>query len=131
MNINTQKVSLVADTFTSLVDCILHVEYPNGMLPPQEVLAKRFNVSRTVLREAIAMMLTRNMLTVRPKIGTKINPQDQWLVLVSQEVMDAAKEAKELLEMLMHIYHHHITDSDLYRAQAAIDTLTKATKAKV
>jgi len=120
-----KSTSLVADTLRTLMDGIIQGEYTTGFLPPQEVLAKKFNVSRTVLREAIAMMHARNMLIIRPKIGTKINPQDQWLVLVSQEVVDAAKEAKEVLEMLMRGYHSHIMDKDLYRAQEVIDTLTK------
>jgi DNA-binding FadR family transcriptional regulator len=41
--------------------------YPDQLLPPQDVLAAEFGVSRTVLREAISRLLARNMVEVRLK----------------------------------------------------------------
>ncbi|MCI0152336.1 FCD domain-containing protein [Paraburkholderia sediminicola] len=55
-------------------------------VPPQDVLAKKYNVSRTVLREVLAMLLARNMLDVRPKIGTHVRPVREWRI-VNEDVL--------------------------------------------
>jgi len=131
MNANRTVVSLVSNTLTSLVDGIIQGEYTSGFLPPQDVLAKKFNVSRTVLREAIAMMLSRNMITVKPKIGTKINPQDQWLVLVPQSHLQIDQEVYETLDMFMSLYRAKGWEGDAAYQRAAKIVETCVTRSKV
>lgn len=64
-----------------LAGTIVARSYPDQLLPPQDVLAAEFGVSRTVLREAISRLLARNMVEVRPKSGTRIVDARQWRVI--------------------------------------------------
>lgn len=49
-----------------------------GKIPPQDVLAKKYKCSRTLLREVLAIMEFLDIISVRPKHGTVINPTSQW-----------------------------------------------------
>ncbi|QUN41452.1 FadR family transcriptional regulator (plasmid) [Burkholderia cenocepacia] len=69
-----------------LAGTIVTRSYPDQLLPPQDVLAAEFGVSRTVLREAISRLLARNMVEVRPKSGTRVVDARQWRV-IDQEVV--------------------------------------------
>ncbi|MGF6807076.1 DNA-binding FadR family transcriptional regulator [Paraburkholderia sp. Clong3] len=68
--------SLVSKVMDGLVSGIVEEKY-GAILPPQDVLSKEFDVSRTVMREALSMLLARDMLDVRPKIGTRIRPDER------------------------------------------------------
>lgn len=72
--------SSVEKTLQSLMEAIITGEFHNG-LPPQEVLALRYNVSRTVLREAISKLEYSNIVVARPKTGSKVTPREQWKLL--------------------------------------------------
>ncbi|CAE6863351.1 hypothetical protein R75461_08106 [Paraburkholderia nemoris] len=52
-----------------------------GRLPSQDVLARQFGVSRAVMREAIAMLLSRGMLDIHSKTGTRIRPVRDWRIV--------------------------------------------------
>ena len=51
---------------------------PGSLLPNEDELCQRFDVSRTVIREAIRMMDARGLVEVRPRIGTRICPPAKW-----------------------------------------------------
>ncbi|SIT38041.1 Transcriptional regulator [Paraburkholderia ribeironis] len=72
--------SLVSKVMDGLVTGIVEEKY-GAILPPQDVLSKEFDVSRTVMREALSMLLARDMLDVRPKIGTRIRPMSDWRMI--------------------------------------------------
>lgn len=72
--------SLVAKVMDGLVTGIVEDKY-GGILPPQDVLSKEFDVSRTVMREALSMLLARDMLDVRPKVGTRVRPMRDWRMI--------------------------------------------------
>jgi DNA-binding FadR family transcriptional regulator len=57
------------------------------------VLSKEFDVSRTVMREALSMLLARDMLDVRPKIGTRIRPMRDWR-MIDEDVVNWRFRAK-------------------------------------
>ena len=69
--------SLVSKVMDGLVTGIVEEKY-GAILPPQDVLSKEFDVSRTVMREALSMLLARHMLDVRPKVGTRIRSMRDW-----------------------------------------------------
>ena len=77
--------SLVAKVMDGLVSGIVEQKY-GAILPPQDVLSKEFDVSRTVMREALSMLLARHMLDVRPKTGTRIRPMSDWR-LIDEDVV--------------------------------------------
>jgi DNA-binding FadR family transcriptional regulator len=71
------KVTAVTDV---LMARIISGEY-SKVLPPQDVLSRNLEVSRTVIREAISKLEAWNVLSVRPKTGTTIKPSDQWTMV--------------------------------------------------
>jgi DNA-binding FadR family transcriptional regulator len=91
--------SLVMRVVDRLVAGIVSGEYRDNLLPPQDVLSKQFDVSRTVMREALSMLITRNMLDVRPKTGTKVRPMREWQ-MVDDEVVEWRFKAKPDPEFL-------------------------------
>lgn len=77
--------SLVRKTLDALMEVVL-TSPAGSIIESQEDLSRRLGVSRTVLREALSRLEHMNVITVRPKIGTKINPSDDWRV-VNTEVL--------------------------------------------
>jgi DNA-binding FadR family transcriptional regulator len=55
--------------------------YEGTTLPTQDELAREFEVSRTVMREALSMLVSRGMLDVRTKTGTRARPMREWQVI--------------------------------------------------
>ncbi|WP_250525916.1 FCD domain-containing protein [Caballeronia sp. GAWG2-1] len=84
--------SLVAKVMDGLVSGIVEQKY-GAILPPQDILSKEFDVSRTVMREALSMLLARHMLDVRPKTGTRIRPMSDWR-LIDEDVVSWRFRAK-------------------------------------
>jgi DNA-binding FadR family transcriptional regulator len=104
MNIN----SLVNKTLDRLMEVIFSTE-PGCTIPAQEELSIRFGVSRTVLREALSKLEYLNVITARPKTGSKVNPPAEWRVINSDvlqwrvqagEPVSVLPAAPELLEAL-------------------------------
>jgi len=73
----TNNVNRVTE---ALMTNIVRGQYTDG-LPSQEVLALEFNVSRTVLREAVSRLEYNGILVVQPKIGTRVRPIEQWQLM--------------------------------------------------
>ncbi|TAM03764.1 MAG: FadR family transcriptional regulator [Paraburkholderia sp.] len=80
MELGNKERSLVSKVMDGLIAGIVEDRY-GAVLPPQDVLSKEFDVSRTVMREALSMLLARHMLDVRPKIGTRIRPMHDWRMI--------------------------------------------------
>jgi len=58
---------------------IIKGEYkPGDILPNEENLCERFNVSRGALREATKLLTQKGMIETRPKRGTRVQPQQEW-----------------------------------------------------
>lgn len=72
--------SLVAKTLDALMEGILATE-PGASIAPQETLARQLGVSRTVLREALSKLEYLNVISVRPKTGSRVNPASEWRVI--------------------------------------------------
>lgn len=85
------KQSLVDRTLAQLVEIII-ASGANALIAPQDELAKQFSVSRTVVREALSTLEFLNVIAVRPKTGTRINPPDQWKVF-NHEVLQWRQRA--------------------------------------
>lgn len=50
-------------------------------LPNEDDLQKEFNVSRTVIREAVKILTDKGLLEVRPRRGTWVRPSEDWNLL--------------------------------------------------
>src|SRR5258708_465328 len=84
--------SLVSKVMDGLVTGIVEEKY-GAIRPPQDVLSKEFDVSRTGMREALSMLLASDMLDVRPKIGTRIRPMSDWR-MIDEDVVNWRFRAK-------------------------------------
>jgi DNA-binding FadR family transcriptional regulator len=54
-------------------------QYPAGAsMPPEPMLCDELGVSRTVVREAVKSLVAKGLVTTGPKVGTRLQPSDQW-----------------------------------------------------
>src|SRR5580698_4233534 len=51
---------------------------PGQVLPNEESLLTRYDVSRTVLREALNVLSGKGLLDARPRRGTIVRPRAEW-----------------------------------------------------
>lgn len=73
MNNANRLTNQVAETFAGK---ILAGEWGIGeKLPSDQSLCQTYNVSRTVLREALRVLGAKGLITARPRIGTLVAEQ--------------------------------------------------------
>ncbi|WP_153100476.1 FadR/GntR family transcriptional regulator [Paraburkholderia hayleyella] len=133
-NKQRSRVSTVMD---GLIRGIVEGEY-GTTLPPQDVLSKAFGVSRTVMREALSMLLVRDMLDVRPKTGTRIRPMHEWRMIDdsvvswrfgarpdTQLVRDAAEFRRLLEPQAAALAAMRATPADIAAIRTAFTALNK------
>jgi DNA-binding FadR family transcriptional regulator len=66
----------------ALVDRIVSAGYPPGvLLPPEPVLCQFFDVSRSVIREALKALEQKGLVTVRQGHGTVVADAGEWNLL--------------------------------------------------
>ena len=53
-------------------------QYDNQAFPTEADLAKQYDVSRSVVREAVKMLGAKGLLTARPRKGTTVQATDRW-----------------------------------------------------
>ena len=78
---------------------------PGTVLPAEPELAKRFGVSRTVVREAVRALSSQGLIAVRHGSGMRVQPPDRWRYLdplVLFEVIRSGRE-DELLDELLEV----------------------------
>src|SRR5690349_17403486 len=62
-----------------LADAIVSGRYPSGsLLPPEPALCQSFDVSRSVVREALKALEEKGLVHARQGHGTTITPPDEW-----------------------------------------------------
>jgi len=84
----------------ALVDEIVSGRYPSGtLLPPEPVLCQSFDVSRSVVREAMKVLEEKGLARARQGHGTTVTPPDEWNML-DPAVLDAAIRADATMEIL-------------------------------
>ncbi|MHA6722740.1 FadR/GntR family transcriptional regulator [Sphingomonas sp. RS2018] len=54
---------------------------PGTLLPGEIDLADTIGVSRSVVREALRMLVAKGMIQSRPKAGTRVRPRSEWNLL--------------------------------------------------
>ena len=54
---------------------------PGQTLPQEPVLAEEYDVSRTVVREALRVLAAKGLVEARPMRGTRVRPRSEWRVL--------------------------------------------------
>ncbi|KVE37375.1 FadR/GntR family transcriptional regulator [Burkholderia sp. TSV86] len=114
--------SLVSKVMDGLVAGIVEDKY-GGVLPPQDVLSKDFDVSRTVMREALSMLLARDMLDVRPKVGTRVRPMHDWR-MIDEDVVNWRFRAKPDPQFMRDVIEFRTLIEPRATAQAAMRAST-------
>jgi DNA-binding FadR family transcriptional regulator len=92
------RLSLVV--VDALVEDIVSGRYPSGtLLPPEPVLCQSFDVSRSVVREAMKVLEEKGLAHARQGHGTTISPPDEWNLL-DPAVLHATIRADETMQIL-------------------------------
>jgi len=61
---------------------IVQGEFPPGTILPNEAQwAADFKVSRSAVREAIKILMAKNLIVSRPKVGSRVEIKDRWSLL--------------------------------------------------
>ncbi len=102
-----------------LVDGIVSGRYPSGsLLPPEPALCRSFDVSRSVVREALKALEEKGLVHARQGHGTTITPPDEWNLLdpVVLEAMIRADGTMQTLDQLVDV--RAALESDMARTAA-------------
>jgi len=67
---NSLGVAIVTGTYSA-----------DNPIPIEAELCRQFDASRTALREAVKMLTAKGLLGSRPRLGTWVQPEDQWNLL--------------------------------------------------
>ncbi len=54
---------------------------PGDLLPNEAECGEAFGVSRTAVREAVKMLMAKGLILSRPKIGSRVQPRENWNLL--------------------------------------------------
>lgn len=104
---------------TILVDRIVAGEYPpDSLLPPEPVLCQSFDVSRSVVREAVKALEEKGLARARQGHGTTITSPDEWNLL-DPVVLDAAVRHDDTMQILDDVVEARVAlESQMVRAAA-------------
>ena len=69
-------------------------------IPIEADLCQQYNASRSVLREAVKMLTAKGLLASRPRIGTRVEPEERWNML-DPDVLGWLLERKFSPDLLM------------------------------
>ena len=102
-----------------LVDRIVSGEYPSGhLLPPEPTLCQSFDVSRSVVREAVKVLEEKGLARARQGHGTTITSSDEWNLL-DPVVLDAAIRHDDTMQVLDDVVEVRAAlECDMVRAAA-------------
>ncbi len=114
---------------------------PGATLPNEADLSLQFNVSRTVLREAVKVIASKGMVEIKRKTGTRVRPRGDWNMLDPQVLgwffsgIDVSEGLADLLEVRRQIEPQaaalaaeRATATDLEKIEAAYRGMTDATE---
>ena len=99
-------VSLHARVLNEIGQSIIRGEIlPGEQLPNADDWSASYGVSRTVLREAIKVLIGKGMVESRPRIGTRVRPRKDWNFLDPDVLVwrygyrTTVEEARSLFEL--------------------------------
>jgi DNA-binding FadR family transcriptional regulator len=102
-----------------LADAIVSGRYPSGsLLPPEPALCQSFDVSRSVVREALKALEEKGLVHARQGHGTTITPPDEWNLL-DPVVLEATIRADGTIQILDQLVDVRVAlESDMARTAA-------------
>lgn len=81
-----QGPGLHAHVLGNLGPSITSGEYPPGSVLRTDELAQRFEVSRTVIREAVRVLESMRLVESRRRVGVTVRPTEEWNVYDPQVI---------------------------------------------
>ena len=102
-----------------LVDGIVSGRYPSGsLLPPEPELCQSFDVSRSVVREAMKALEEKGLVHARQGHGTTVTSHDEWNLL-DPVVLEATIRADSTMQILDQLVDVRVAlESDMARTAA-------------
>jgi GntR family galactonate operon transcriptional repressor len=76
---------------------------PGDALPQEPVLAVEYDVSRTVVREALRVLAAKGLVDARPMRGTRVRPRSEWRLL-DPDLLRWALESDGYPALLGHLF---------------------------
>jgi len=76
---------------------------PGDLLDNEIASSEQFAVSRSAYREAVRILAAKGLVSVRPKVGTRVNPRSSW-TLLDPEVLDWIFEGAPDREVLNSLF---------------------------
>src|SRR5690349_20674915 len=76
-----KRASLHEQITTKLGIAILSGELKEGDASSETALCRSLGVSRTILRESLKVLVSKGLVTLRPKVGVSIRPRREWNLL--------------------------------------------------
>ncbi|MGX1788252.1 FadR/GntR family transcriptional regulator [Bosea sp. NPDC055332] len=129
------KPGKIGTMVAALGAAIVRGEIASGtVLPPEPELAERYGAGRSVVREAVKILVAKGLLTVRPRHGTQVRPQHDWTLLdrevlgwmrsedgLDRALLLALEETREIIEPeAAALAATRATPEDLARIRAAL-----------
>lgn len=75
---------------------------PGDQLPPETQLLEETGVSRTTMREAVKLLVSKGLVEAKPKSGTRVRPSTDWSLLdptVLRWQFDNRDDLQELISL--------------------------------
>ena len=105
---------------------------PGEALPQEPVLAEEYDVSRTVVREALRVLAAKGLVDARPMRGTRVRARTHWRLL-DPDLLRWAIESDDHPSLLGHLFEIREmvepTAARLAAERARPDQLTELTSA--
>jgi len=73
--------SLTHQIVQDLGKAIVTGQFSEDKFPIESEICKRYDASRSIVREAIKMLNSKGMLVARPRRGTTVRPEKEWNLL--------------------------------------------------
>jgi len=112
---------------------------PGASLPPEPLLGAELGVSRTVVREAVKSLIAKGLVTTGPKVGTRVQAEDQWNWFdpdvitwrsragITPEFLQDLQDLRRIVEpAAVRLAAERATAADIAALQAAFAGMTEA-----
>jgi DNA-binding FadR family transcriptional regulator len=119
--VRAKRAKLLNVVAAELGQQIVSGEFPIGeMIPAEPELCTRFAVSRTVVREAVQLLISKGMLKTRSGIGTWVPPASEWSFL-DPLVLRWVQESGRAELVLEHLFRFRSAVEPAAAAEAALN----------
>lgn len=105
-----------------------------GLIDDESKLADRFGVSKSVIREAIKLLVAKGLLDVRRGSGTRVRSRQQWMLLDDdvlawhQSVTPKPEFLRQLMDMRQMMEPKAASWAAEYGLQSGLDDIARAQK---